>query len=163
MIPDHLLEQAERLAGAGTGRPRQTDLRRAVSTAYYALFHLLTQAAARRLTSTPELRSWIARAYNHKSMKDVSAEIARGQAPQLVREFVPVVPDDLQVVAQALVDLQQARHQADYDTRPTHGFTRESAGALIQQAGEAFAAWNRVRNDAAAEVYLLAMLLKARS
>jgi len=44
--PDHLLEQAHHLAKRERNRPRQASLRRAVSTAYYALFHLLISEAA---------------------------------------------------------------------------------------------------------------------
>jgi uncharacterized protein (UPF0332 family) len=38
---DDLLEQALHLANRERKGPRQASLRRAVSTAYYALFHLL--------------------------------------------------------------------------------------------------------------------------
>jgi uncharacterized protein (UPF0332 family) len=43
--PAHLLEQAKHLANREKKRPRQASLRRAVSTAYYALFHLLIYEA----------------------------------------------------------------------------------------------------------------------
>jgi len=38
---DDLLKDAHHLAGRGGKNPKQSSLRRAVSTAYYALFHLL--------------------------------------------------------------------------------------------------------------------------
>ena len=41
-LPEDLLEQAVHLATLDARRPKQANLRRAVSTAYYALFHLLT-------------------------------------------------------------------------------------------------------------------------
>jgi len=45
--PDHLFEQAERLvAPPPAGPPRQVDLRRAISAAYYGLFHFCLIAAA---------------------------------------------------------------------------------------------------------------------
>lgn len=45
--PDHLFEQAEKLIGPPpAGRPRQVDVRRAISSAYYGLFHfILTEVA----------------------------------------------------------------------------------------------------------------------
>ena len=44
--PDHLLDQADRLiASTGGGTARQVDLRRAISNAYYALFHAVTAQA----------------------------------------------------------------------------------------------------------------------
>ena len=39
-FPNDLLEQARHLANREPKRPKQASLRRAVSTAYYALFHL---------------------------------------------------------------------------------------------------------------------------
>lgn len=54
--PDHLLDQAERLlaptVGAGPARP--TDLCRAVSATYYAVFHAGLIAAADLFTGTAE-------------------------------------------------------------------------------------------------------------
>src|ERR1700693_2270452 len=43
--PEHLFEQADRLI-ATAGRPRQADIRRAISAAYYGLFHAIITAAA---------------------------------------------------------------------------------------------------------------------
>jgi uncharacterized protein (UPF0332 family) len=43
--PADLLEQAKHLANREKKRPRQASLRRAVSTVYYALFHLLVHEA----------------------------------------------------------------------------------------------------------------------
>jgi len=40
-----LLDQANRLARSEKSKPKQASLRRAVSTAYYALFHLLIAEA----------------------------------------------------------------------------------------------------------------------
>ena len=48
----HLIEQARDLSTAGRserGAPRQADLRRAVSAAYFALFHFLIDKACERL------------------------------------------------------------------------------------------------------------------
>jgi len=47
--PDGLLDHARALAGSGPGRPPDADLRRGVSAAYYAVFHDLTDRAARHL------------------------------------------------------------------------------------------------------------------
>src|SRR5947207_6601479 len=48
--PEHLLQQAEKLIGAPTlGQPRQVDIRRAISAAYYALFHAASIEAADNL------------------------------------------------------------------------------------------------------------------
>ena len=46
MYPD-LIEQAEHLVYLDPGKPKQANLRRAVSAAYYALFHYLVLEACR--------------------------------------------------------------------------------------------------------------------
>jgi hypothetical protein len=156
---EHLLEQAERLATAGVGRPRQADLRRAISTAYYALFHLLTQDGAKRIATHSGLRPLLARAYNHGDMKQVSDQFARNKLPANLHPLVTNISNDLRAVAEAFFALQAARHQADYDVQPDRQFTRAIALARVHQAREAFAAWRRVRDEPATEVYLIAMLL----
>ena len=47
--PSDLLASAGKLVPSGRGRPLESDLRRAVSTAYYALFHGLAECCANEL------------------------------------------------------------------------------------------------------------------
>ncbi len=56
--PAYLFEQAERLIGGAEPQPspRQEDLRRAISTAYYGVFHFAVTAAA-NMISVEEIRS----------------------------------------------------------------------------------------------------------
>jgi hypothetical protein len=53
--PGELLDLADRLAGRGSGpgRPRMIELRRAVSSAYYALFHELAWRGTEALLQRP--------------------------------------------------------------------------------------------------------------
>src|SRR5947207_2881447 len=44
--PEHLFEQADKLSSSASGAPRQADLRRAISSAYYGIFHAVMTAAA---------------------------------------------------------------------------------------------------------------------
>lgn len=70
-----LLAQAKLLATKEKSRPKQASLRRSVPTAYYAVFHLLVDAATRRLVSGADrqpLRSCLARAFDHGVMKRVA-------------------------------------------------------------------------------------------
>ena len=48
-----LLAQAHQLARHEPKRPNQASLRRAVSTGYYAVFHLLVDAASREIVNGP--------------------------------------------------------------------------------------------------------------
>jgi uncharacterized protein (UPF0332 family) len=67
-LPEELLEQAKFLL---TLPPNQANLRRAVSAAYYGLFHLLVRATV--LTwSEPLHQPRIARIFEHERMKKVS-------------------------------------------------------------------------------------------
>jgi hypothetical protein len=62
------------------------------------------------------------------------------------------VPGDLKVVAAAFGLLYQARMAADYDTgKPV---TRPEALKRIEDAKEAFAAWEKVKPAADARMYL---------
>jgi hypothetical protein len=63
-----LLEQSAHLANREPRRPRQASLRRAVSTAYYALFHLLIQEATRNWKRVQQ-RPLLAKAFEHGRMK----------------------------------------------------------------------------------------------
>ena len=68
---DDLLKQAYLLLNKESKHPTQASLRRSVSTAYYALFHLLIQEACANWSRT-DTRDYLARAFDHKTMKDSS-------------------------------------------------------------------------------------------
>lgn len=78
----HLLDQADRLAagaGLGPGRPHQSDLRRSVSTAYYALFHFLVAEAVATISTDPTDAKVLCRAFGHAEMKDACRAHAAGR------------------------------------------------------------------------------------
>lgn len=105
-----LLEQARHLANREPKRPRQASLRRAISTAYYALFHLLTTAAVANWKKVRQ-RAALARAFEHRKMYDACTKTRAKQFP------APNHPNvrHLKTVASAFIQLQQHRHAADYD------------------------------------------------
>jgi hypothetical protein len=156
-----LLAQARFLVRRESRRPRQASLRRAVSAAYYALFHLLIHEATRMLVSgasLESLRTLVARAFAHTTMNEACRAFAAMQLPPAVASVVTgPISADLREVAQAFVDLQEARYEADYDL--AHRFSRSEAGALVDQATRAFAAWQRVRGTLTARVFLTSLLL----
>src|ERR1017187_1520709 len=57
-IADDLPTLADRLANPAPGDPEQACLRRAISTAYYALFHLLVQEAVQGWSGSPATLPW---------------------------------------------------------------------------------------------------------
>lgn len=119
-----LLDAAELLAHANTGRPVQAFLKRAVSTAYYAAFDALAAECANSFISSDARRTTRAWAQVYRALDHSAARSACQQAKQ--RGF----PDDLVVFADAFMQLQEARHEADYN--PLSRFSRSEAVALIE-------------------------------
>lgn len=67
----------------------------------------------------------------------------------------------LSTVAEAFVDLQQARHKADYDIEEP--FQPLDAAVDVAQARLAFVTWAGVRNEPLAQRYLCSLLFRDRS
>ena len=138
-----LLNQAETLARIDTrGKPKQANLRRAVSAAYYSLFHFLVEEVCRGVMGTQHTergyRQSLARAFVHSTMKDACKSFAGGQLPKSVERPLPkstgggyVVSKPIQNIAAIFVDLQEERHLADYDL--SKQFKRSDVLALIEQ------------------------------
>jgi len=70
---DDLLRQALHLVHKEPRKPRQASLRRGVSTAYYALFHLLISEAVANWNRV-SLRAALGRAFDHGIMKAAPIE-----------------------------------------------------------------------------------------
>ena len=162
-LPDDMLDLAASLATGGVGRPRQADLRRAISTAYYALFHRLIDDACRMMISgrgsdSDRLRGVLRRAFGHQDMLDAaksfrSANMKRAFRPALDNEEIP---DSLRRVADAFFRLQQARHEADYNLAVS--IAREDAITSVETVQTAFRDWEQVQRSHAARVFLTALL-----
>lgn len=156
-----LLAQAKHLLRKEPRRPKQASLRRAVSAAYYALFHLLVHESSKTLVSGAaygHLRALTGRAYEHGTMKRASRAFSSGGLPpDLDKVLSGGTPSGIRKIAGVFVDLQDARHSADYDV--TLKLTRQEVQALVGQVEQAFQAWQTVRVDPAARVYLTALLL----
>jgi hypothetical protein len=71
-----LLEQSYHLAHRDTGTPKQASLRRAVSTACYAIFHLLIDEAV-NAWSVERQRGVLARTFDHGRMKGVCDDVLK--------------------------------------------------------------------------------------
>lgn len=102
-----LLATARRLARTNTGKPRQSDLRRSISTAHYALFHALAKDAADFFAGANSSESsWahVYRALDHGHAKNVCQQINSPPFPPTIENF-----------AVAFLELQRARHNADYN------------------------------------------------
>jgi len=126
-----LLEQAEHLIDWDGVDPKQASLRRAVSTAYYALFHLLIDEAVGNW-SVARHRGRLARAFDHGPMKRVCDDYVKS----FYKAGKPASELPLKEVAQTFSELQLRRHTADYDN--SYVWTRAIAQDWIAQTGIAF-------------------------
>ena len=155
---DDLLEQALSLVHREPRNPKQASLRRAVSTAHYALYHLLISESVANWNRVP-LRAALGRAFDHNLMKAASQRI------QDTRQFPftgedPKVVAVLKAVAKTFAQMQEKRHIADYDN--TTFWTRTEALAEVKSAEHAFAAWKPIRNEQIAQAYLVSLIVRER-
>ena len=127
---DDLIALASRLASASPNKPRQADLRRAVSTAYYALFHAVAKNVADTMAGAIKgnrsEQAW-AQAYRGLQHGD-----ARAACDAIRNQYVS---QEIKDCADAFVVSQSARHAADYD--PLHRLTRADAVLAVQSAKNA--------------------------
>lgn len=128
-MTDDLIATAQRLAKASPKRPRQADLKRAVSTAYYALFHAVARNGADLLIGVGANRADKAWTHVYRSVEHGFAKNACGQVRKL--GFPPPICS----CADTFIELQTVRHKADYD--PGFRISRGEALALIEQAAQA--------------------------
>ena len=141
--PWKLIAAAEELAKhkGGKGRPRPIWLRRAVSTAYYALYHGLTRATAEHLlpNGSREDQLKITRLLRHNGVKGVCAQIASRRGAKSNQYIDPIAlrlrKTPLLDVATVFCDLQEARHKADYDH--LEPFSKQATVGLVADAKKA--------------------------
>ena len=132
----HLIDIARLLAGQGAlvtrGRPRQMMLKKAISVAYYAMFHALCYSNANALIGSSaraaRLPAWTRtyRALDHGAAKERLLQHRSGASP------------GVQNFGTAFGVLQANRHRADYD--PNARFYRIHAVSLIDRAENAIQA-----------------------
>ena len=185
-LHEELLEQARDLAALDPRRPKQGNLRRAVSSAYYAVFHLLVHEASTSLVgaalagASAEINHGVRRWFDHGTMKKAAQWFQGRDAPPALngmfrpgpgggpqRFVATLISAELRAVVDAFIDLQEQRHIADYDLSAQR-FTRQGTLVHVQRAEQAFADWTTARGaDPFVELFLLLLLtgdrvLKAR-
>lgn len=155
-IADDLLTLAAHLATPAAADPEQAWLRRSISTAYYALFHLLVQEAVQRWAGSPAARLGLERTFKHEQMREVSRVVSTGSwkgwsTPR------PSVPLELRAVAKSFTRLQKDRHQADYDNEKN--WTLTEAEATVTEVRTAFQNWKKINGSSVADEYLLSLMI----
>lgn len=129
-LSSDLITTARQLAHVHQRRPRQADLRRSISTAYYALFHGLAVVAASCLIGTnsaaQKTPAWrrVYRALNHQTIKKSCGLKEAQNYSQDFAIFVGLFPG-----------LQERRHPVDY--YPTVRFKQGEAFSTVSDAESA--------------------------
>jgi hypothetical protein len=156
---DDLLELAQDIANLHPGTLHQASLRRAVSTAYYALFHLLISEATSNW-ARPELRATLGRCFDHGPMKSASETkvsqinaLFKGNSLEGAAKSLNI---HLRTVANAFIQAQQRRNDADYNLAKE--WTPVEVATQIGSVSEAFKSWNIIRDEALAQAFLVSLL-----
>jgi hypothetical protein len=156
---DDFFSHAVRLAAPGKpSDTEQIDFRRAVSAAYYAVFHLLTMTAAESWAVGRE-RHRFARLFEHGRLKAASLALPGKLKERLGNNASPddqKTADTLDAIAKDFVALQQDRNSADYDNSRAWSYTEVEN--VILRAHYLYLGWNTVSKTPLAESYLLDML-----
>lgn len=112
MRPLDFIATAQDLSGANRkGRPRETNLRRAVSTTYYALFHYLAGCCADGIAGGSRSNR------SHSAWNQAYRALEHGTTRRRCenRHRIARFPTEIQNFAKLFADLQRKRHRADYD------------------------------------------------
>jgi uncharacterized protein (UPF0332 family) len=154
-FPQDLLEQARHLANREPKRPKQASLRRAVSTAYYALFHLLSIETAKNW-KRPAERFTLARMLEHIPM----SRVCTTKRDELNNYFKTGPPPGhgLDVLRHLH---RQHRHTADYNGAIK--WSRTDVLEKIEAVEAAFQSWRAIRDEHEAQNFLVTLLLKERA
>lgn len=130
--PTELLTLARNLVDRNPGAQIEGDLRRAISTAYYAVFHLLITAAMSNIVKDVAFRPRLGRMFQHGQMKTFCTEY-------LARKNPDKATNELRLIADAFRELHVAREEAEYDGSVTveHAY----AASKVKHAEAAFNAW----------------------
>lgn len=165
-LADGMIEAARSLFASGGSPSSDANLRRAISTAYYAVFHALAKVCADCLVGTDETirpkKAWVEvyRGLDHGTSKNACEQARNIGFPDEVKEF-----------AAAFRRLQEARHLCDYDplVRPTEQETEfyvalaQRSVSALREAREkdrlAFATWTLITSKGAQQARVRARLV----
>lgn len=131
MDPHELISAARQLAVGqnSPGQPTDAELRRAVSTAYYAMFHVLASCCANLLVDADLARKdhtlhvlWI------QTYRKLDHSVAKSRCE---KKFMGAFPTVVQNFGQQFVGMQYQRHEADYN--PDASFAPNQVLKLIDE------------------------------
>jgi hypothetical protein len=133
MLSKKFIATAKFLVPDSARRPNQANLRRPVSTCYYAVFHALAKMAADSLVGATKSRR------PNKAWVEVYPGLGHGACKYACIKATNInFPIEIHDFADAFVQLQDARHRADYD--PIERYTKEQALLFVALSERAISA-----------------------
>ena len=160
-----LLAQARHLCNKEPKKPKQASLRRAISTAYYAVFHCFIAGTTATLIPGrhKSLRPLLGRTFAHKNMADACGRLVKHAGnPKPMAAFMGTAACSAGLLdsARAFGELQQGRHEADYDT--ARRFARSEAIDLVDLADSAMMSFEANRTQSHGMLLQIAFLDPSR-
>jgi len=158
MLHFDLLSQAEALLKFED--VNQAAIRRAISNAYNAVFHLIIQDGVDLLLGIEETKvnNYFQRSFDHGSMKAGCEDVRKNQLPNRHAPIAGPFPYELVQLAIIFVDLQRMRHDADYNHYES--ISTNIAEDNIRIAYDAINYWKSVlQTDSSAAKQFVTLLL----
>ncbi len=138
-----------------SGGPAEEALRRAISTAYYAMFHALATSNANCVVGIPQNQlsehAW------DRIYRGLEHGLAKAQLQQDQHIFSP----ETRQFAKAFAQLQEVRHRADYDHAQT--FDVDLANTWIDRAEEAIRGFTQVSVEERRAVAVQSLIRRRRN
>jgi hypothetical protein len=157
-----LIKQAEDLLDNSTDTHNQAAIRRAISNAYYAVFQMIVQEGIMLLLGTDEkeINNFFERSFEHSAMKIACEDIRKRILPLRYNPIIGPFPKELVQIAIFFVELQKARHEADYNFYES--IPLNFAKRYVEIAAEIIANWNAIleTDPRAAKQFVTLLLLQ---
>jgi uncharacterized protein (UPF0332 family) len=146
-LADDFLDDARELAERSYADRRSSHMRRAISTAYYAIFHLFVEDFVEHWEFEDQ-RARLGRMFNHGPMRNAAYTPKKKSDPTpLEKELVDV--------SNSFEQLQKDRQKADYDSgwKVVETDVRNS----VTPAEEVFTKWRKIKGESLTRYHLLSM------
>ena len=138
--PQELISTCYRLVPQTvTPPPSQADMRRAISTAYYALFHTLAASNGELIAGQPQSN------ISSYAWERVYRRLDHGRTQNNLRAALSLLSSSGANFARTFIDLQGLRQDADYN--PNARITRSDTINIIAQAQIAISDFARLTQE----------------
>lgn len=140
-------------------------MRRAISTAYYAVFHFILAATADEFVGVTKRKTaryaLVYRSVDHRALRTLCDKARKQTLAPKYQKHVPRngLGANIQAFSDGLIELQQKRHSADYD--PSFRVKTSDAKLAIATARSAISRFQRA-NDLRRRTFLTLLLFSPR-